>query len=1564
MESVEVLLPAPPSQSWEGGAVSVGEVVEDTDGLRVLICDEHPMPDQVWERASALGVVWALRADRRLFAPLRSSEWVPVPPEVRTFVSFDSLWDAAHPAPPRDAFVNVHTHTEVSALDGLTTISELTETVSALGQEAVAVTDHGTCANHPDLLAAAPKAGLRPICGLEAYWVPNRRERDRYNHLILWALDPTGLRNLWGLSTEAQRSGFYGVGRCDWELLERYGEGLAVSTACLRGPVADAIVRDDEEAARAWLARAQQIFDGRLWVELHTNHLPEQMKANPVMVDLARSLSLPLIAAADSHYATEADRPTHRLWMLARAGKESGTDDAELFRSSHSYHLLGSAAVREALSYLPRAAVDEAIAQTVVLASSCEVESPVKASAPLFDAAKGRRYATERLEAVCEANWEAKITSRLPQLPVQLRHPESEYRERYRYEMELLGSKDFHDYFMIVHDYVAYAKSHRIFCGPGRGSGVASLVAYLADITEIDPVAYRLLFARFLTPGRVKPPDFDLDFPTSSASQIHRYVVERWGEGNVARIGSVLRMRNRAAIKAARRMLVEGGADISFVQTENLCKLVEAVEADSAGLGKSWEEVAVELGPLLDSYRETYPEVIDLASKIVGRISSYGKHASGLVISTDVGSGDLFSRLPMRRGDDLVEPDPDGDPGAAQMVTDLDYRVLESWGFLKFDFLFLRTLDTVQNCLDLILARRGQRIWPYEWTKELDDPQVWEAISDGQTLGGFQIETPGMTRLIRRFRPSSITELADVITLVRPGPSRSGITETYLRRRSGSELVTFLHSDLEPILADTQGTMIYQEQVMQICSRIGGYDDVQADTIREILGKKLRSRVGPAGREFIAAAQAQGYSYELASILWNQMEEFALYCVSGETRIHLASSGPHSDGTVTVQEVHHRLHAMTPPYAHAGVSSGKVGRPRSPFDGPCVCCGASAEQYVRGYCVNKCYAWLQKFRGKGLYALALHSDGRIRPSRILDVIQSGEQQLWKITLANGMTIRATEGHRHLTPNGYVPVCALSEGDRLMVDAGYQPPTPEEVSSRSRLSTGAPQRKGAVHGAFGPDNYAYIDGGGAFHREWRRVHPPVCLQCGATPLVATLQVAHLDGNHQNNVDENLAWLCQSCHLVYDYRVNGRRHRWEKGHLADSSPIVSIEADGVEMTYDVVMDEPHNFVANGIVTHNSFNRAHAVGYAFLAYYCAWLRVHYPEEFFAAVLSTLKGPAKNRVPQFVTEFQKLGYSVRLPDVNLSEVDFSAEDMAVRYGLGQLKGVGDAVANTIVANRPYASVGEFLEKMKGTKVGSGHVRILASVGAFDSLEPNRKALEYRLEAARSGEDSKCVHVSTTLNASGVACGFDWSSEPVTFTAKGKPKKRSPPPKRCTKACRQYSPVGFDQGGIVPYTKAEIREIELAVLGVWVSSTPFDGIPESLWPELIRGSELQSLVPGRYYLPGVLRKVRSHTDRSGRPMAFLSVVAADAEVDIVAFSKVFAASKALLRPGVLALYELDTSLRDGEVSVLLHALRPLVIPEGVSSATYTPVLMDYSLGPARVPLHLIRLQPMGELKE
>jgi DNA polymerase-3 subunit alpha len=1341
---------------WNDETVPSPSVLEGYDGLRYVLT-HVPLSPAAAEVARSLGADHMVHPTERWFSVVApgvvpAALRAPTPPgdPYVEGMTLTLAWDAYEaPTARRDPFVNVHVHSDASPMDGLSTIGELVATTAKLGQDTVVVTDHGYCAGHADLLKQTAAADLRAVPGLEAYWVPDRHARGkdspRYNHLILWAMTPQGLTNLWALSTEAHRSGFYSKPRTDWDLLGRYSEGIGLSTACLRGPLADPLLAGDGDGALAWLAQAQAIFDGRLWVEVHTNQLPDQVRLNRSLVDLAQRASLPLIAATDSHYPCAKDRDIHRLWLTAQThggGKAAadGSDDSGLFAGGQDYHLGTSTEVRERLSYLPTAAVDEAIAQTVEMAQRCQVSVPTKAVSPMFDPSRGRAYATERLRAICEANWDRRVRSGAKV------HPESVYRERFEYEMELLGGKDFHDYFLVTADYVRHAKSHGVMLGPGRGSGSGSLVAYLADITEVDPVAYDLIFERFMTKGRVDPPDFDVDFPTSMALFMQSYIVERWGEANVVRVGSVLRMRNRKAIKAARQMLVDSGEEVSFTDIEEVCKIIEAEEANAAGLGKPFDVVMTNAEEALEPYRSRYPRVFHLASRIVGRIATYGKHASGMVISTSTDGASLIERLPMRRASD----DEDDDTSTAEaMVTEFDYRVLEEWGFLKADFLFLRTLDTLQTCSDLVTQRRDVKVFPYDWTDEFEDPQVWDALCDGQTLGSFQVETAAMTQLVKRYQPRSILELADVITLVRPGPSRSGLTDSYLRRRFGQEPVTYLDRRLEPILAPTQGVMIFQEQIMSICRVLARYDDVESDAVRKLLGKKQRDKVEAAGRKFVEAAVANDTDYDVARTIWEQMVSFALYCVSGDTRVHLANSKASTGETIAVADLYRQRH-----------------------------------------------------RDRDLFALACHPDGKVGPSLIMDVVQNGAQRLYEVTLSNGMSIKATADHRHLTPDGYRRVSKLGLGDHLVVDVGYQMPT-------------------------------------------------------------------------------------------------------------SFPIVSIVDVGEEMTYDVVMDEPHNFVANGIVTHNSFNKSHAVSYAILAFYCLWYRVHYPEEFFTAVLSTLSdSDSKQRVPDFVAEAQRLGFKVLPPDINTSGKGFTASEMAVRYGFGQIKGIGPKVVDVLVDQQPYASVEDFRAKMAGHRVNMGHVRTLAAVGAFDALEPNRRGLEAALAAEADGTSSVCVDRTADRADGALPCRYDWANEPVELTAKGKAKIRKVPA-RCTKACRHYRPGGFSITEVDPYTDAEVRDLEMERLGVWLSSSPFDRITDELWKDLVDVPGLQKALPGVYHMPGVLKTVRKHQDSAGRAMAFLQVLVKNDVIDVVAFSSTWSEYGAAMQPGKLGIYEIAHKGRD-----------------------------------------------------
>jgi DNA polymerase-3 subunit alpha len=1448
-------------------------LIEDDRGIRILLAPGPIIPPHIANQAALASTAMTMYPEGDLWVhTIDEGVWIGGPSSyVQITMSIWGLAEQRRLDSFRHAFVNVHTHSEFSALDGLSKVQELVDLAVKYNQPALALTDHGKCAGHTELQTACDKAGIKPVPGIEAYWVENRLDRTNqwgYNHLILWAQSDQGLLNLWGASTEANKTGLYRYPRMDWEILERFSDGLVASTACLRGPLMESILKDDYEGAKARLARFMQIFPDRLYVELHCNTLPDQLLANKALVQLAHEFSLPLIAAVDSHYPCAGDYQYHQLWLEAQMfKKKSEKEDKEqtLFAGHQQYHLMTREEVRSKLSYLPEWAVEQAIDSTWQMAESCNAHVPTSNEPPIFSVQYGRQYAIDHLRTLCEANWARKIKAETP-----------EYRERFEFEMQLLEEKKFCDYYLIVADYVRAVKKEGKLVGPGRGSGAASLVAYLSDITEIDPVKFDLLFSRFMTKGRVDLPDFDLDFGSSTRAWLQHYVAERWGFNNVARVGSHMRLKNKGAFRDMGRVLQER-IGLKYGDIDIICAIIDEEEASSAGLGYDWAVVHAANEIAFAPYELKYPLLFEMVDKMVTRLKSYGKHASGMVIST---GEPLVGRLPMRAGDE------------DQMVTELDYRALEAMGYPKFDLLTTRTLDTLQMCIELIHQRRGVLIDPVQWDHEYDDPQVWDNFCDGNTLGVFQFETRPMTALTKRMQPRTIVDLADINALVRPGPRDSGLTETYMRRREGREDVEYPNDQLTSILKSTLGTFLYQEQVMGCAQILAGYDDVESDKLRKLLGKKLIKEAEEAGRKFVNAAVDHGADRTNALLIWDQLVTFAKYgfnkCVLGTTEVSLAGANASQGNSHTVEWMYRRLHTeMLPP---------TVGRPArgAEYAGPCLVCGATeAHHWIRGWC-NACYVWRQKFLRQGVYGLSYYADDRIRPARIIDVVESGVQPVWKITLANGKSITSTANHRHLSEYGFAETDVLKVGDRLVVDGGYEVTVYEP--SMMRLTKGEKQRVGSIRGG-GEANWNYTDGGWMFWKHWKETHEKVCAQCGTNE--GRIEVAHLDGDHAHNVEGNLAWLCVSCHKAYDYAHNDRRRRWQKGHAIVLSEIITIEYAGEHQTYDVVMDAPHNFVANGIVTHNS----HAVAYSVQGFWCAWFKTHYPEEFYTACLSTVD---QSRVPEFVSELQRTGFKVLPPDINESKSSFTPSPMAVRYGLLSIHGVGEKSIHPIIANQPFSSFEDFRERIKGTSCDRGTIRTLASVGAFDSLEPNRKALEVKLEAEFDGSFEVCKNMDRSVSigtVNNLPCTYDWAHEPVEFTPTGKAKRRKDPPKRCTKGCRNYDPVGMHLPSIEPYTDEEVRNREIELLGVWLSSTPFDVIADEDRKGLLDAEQLERAPNGGHITVGIVKKIKPIVTKTGQSMAFLSVLAQTSDVDVTVFSDNWAKYRPILKVGAMGLY-------------------------------------------------------------
>jgi len=749
-------------------------------------------------------------------------------------------------------FAHLHNHTDYSALDGLTFPAEAAGRAASLGQSALAITDHGVCSGHPAHQKACDDEGIKPIFGMEGYWVPDRLERPaagdkeaqqrlRANrHLILLAASDKGLRDLWALSTEAYASGFYYRPRCDDELLERYGSDLIVTTSCLGGLVSRDLLDGSLDAAGQRLARWRDMFPGRFYLEIQGNALPEQRRLNMLLAQMGDILDIPLVAASDAHYPSAAESELHRLWMSCQT---SPANDAYW----NYIHMQDESEVRDLLGYLDPRCVDSAIHNSFEIAEQCNARIGGIADPPHFTAS--HEEDASLLLDLCIAAWDR----------IRVPGRKQEYRDRLEREWQLVSRKHLAGCYLIVHDVIRYARSRGELPGPGRGSAAGSLMSYLLAITSMDPVRTGLMFERFVTPGRTSLPDFDMDFASSARTHIQDYVISKYGAERVVRVGTHMRYRSKAVLNKLFSILRPDVTD----DPPRIASIIDEAESHTAGLGLPWDDLMEEAASPLEAFIERYAGVFEAASRLVGHLNSYGQHPAGLVIST---SQDLASSLPMRTGD------------KGQQISQWDFRTLDTLGLLKLDFLTLRTLDSIQQAIRLVSVRTQQPPDPLSWEAEHDDPQAWDEICAGNTLGMFRIETSLGMDFCRRMKPRSLPDLGALIALVRPGPRNSGVAEAYLRRRAGLEEVTYPHPLLEPYLGRSYGLMIYQEDILSACRVLAGYDDAEADEVRSILGKKKKEKIPAAGEKFVRRCfEHSGIKPEDGEKIFAQIAEFGKY---------------------------------------------------------------------------------------------------------------------------------------------------------------------------------------------------------------------------------------------------------------------------------------------------------------------------------------------------------------------------------------------------------------------------------------------------------------------------------------------------------------------------------------------------------------------------------------------------------------------------------------------------------------------------------------------------------------
>ena len=737
------------------------------------------------------------------------------------------------------SFVHLHMHTEYSLLDGSIRINELVKKVKDMGMNAVAITDHGNMFGAIEMYKACKKEGIKAIIGCEVYVAPRSRFEKQGkidtepNHLILLAMNKTGYKNLLKLVSSGYTEGFYYKPRIDMDILKECNEGLICLSACLAGKVARQIVNGNINGAKETIKEFKDIFGKeRYFLEIQDNKLREQILVNQNLLQLAKEFDLNLVATNDCHYLEENDYASHEVLLCIQTRKTMGDEDRMTFKTNEFY-VKSKEQMEEAFSYIP-----QAVENTQKIADMCNVEFEfghtilpefkIDENISHLEYFKNRCY--EGIKNRYDVNDEEKI---------------KQVKQRLEYEIGIIDKMGFVDYFLIVADFISYAKNNKIAVGPGRGSGAGSLAAYLMEITDIDPLEFNLIFERFLNPERISMPDFDVDFCYERRQEVIDYVGRKYGKDHVAQIITFGTMAARAVIRDVARAM-----GFPYQKADMVAKLIPRDL-------KITIDKALNIEPELKTLYETdeqIKEMVDIAKKLEGLARHASTHAAGVVITKEP----VVNYVPLYESDGVVS-------------TEYTMTTLEELGLLKMDFLGLRTLTVISDTEKLVKKIHGIDV---SYGK-FDDAKTYKMLMEGKTTGVFQMESSGFRQVMMKMKPDKLEDIIVMISLYRPGPMDQ--IPRYIKNKNNPENIVYTHKALEPILKVTNGCMVYQEQVMQIFRDLAGYSLGRADLVRRAMGKKKLDVMKKEREIFIQGALKNGIDEESSNKIFDEMEEFAKY---------------------------------------------------------------------------------------------------------------------------------------------------------------------------------------------------------------------------------------------------------------------------------------------------------------------------------------------------------------------------------------------------------------------------------------------------------------------------------------------------------------------------------------------------------------------------------------------------------------------------------------------------------------------------------------------------------------
>ena len=746
-------------------------------------------------------------------------------------------------------FVHLHVHSEFSLLDGANRIKDLPIRAKELGMDAMAITDHGVMFGAIDFYKACKANGVKPIIGCEIYVAPRKCTNkepgidNKYNHLILLAKNMQGYHNLCKIVSLGFTKGYYYKPRVDKEILKEYHEGIICSSACLAGEVASNILNNDIEKAKEAALWYKSVFGDDYYLEIQNNGIKEQVIVNQKLIQLSRELNIPLVATNDSHYLKKEDAYNHEVLLCIQTGKRMSDEDRMKFNTDELY----IKSPEEMINYFK--AVPEAIENTVKIAEECNVEFEFGHTIlPNYDVPEGFKTHYDYLKKLADDGIKKRYGD----------NPSQKILDRKEYELGVIQKMGYVDYFLIVWDYVHYAKSHGIPVGPGRGSGAGSIIAYAIEITDVDPMKYDLLFERFLNPERISMPDFDIDFDFEKRQDVIDYVSSKYGRDHVTQIITFGTMAAKMVIRDVARVL-----DYPYSEADKLAKMIPNEVHITI---KKAMDMNKELKDLYDSDADVH-KLLDIAMALEGMPRQASTHACGIIIAREP----VVNYVPLYARDDIIS-------------TQYIMTTLEELGLLKMDFLGLRTLTVIRNACELVKKNRGIDV---KFDQNMDDPKVYKLWQDGNTIGIFQFESQGMTNFMKELKPDCLEDIIAGVSLYRPGPMDQ--IPRYIANKKDPEHAVYTHESLKPILKVTYGCMVYQEQVMQIVQRLAGYSLGRADLVRRAMGKKkvdvmakerenfVHGKLDENGNVEIPGCVRNGIDEKSANKIFDEMAEFAKY---------------------------------------------------------------------------------------------------------------------------------------------------------------------------------------------------------------------------------------------------------------------------------------------------------------------------------------------------------------------------------------------------------------------------------------------------------------------------------------------------------------------------------------------------------------------------------------------------------------------------------------------------------------------------------------------------------------